>query len=859
MKKVLSLIIAALTLAFSAQAFAETYEHNKAVEYMYLLSLTSEEAEDFRGDSFLTREEAAVILTRLVCDEPASGAVIRDVSSDRSTHGYIANAVSRGFLSLNDGYFYPLRPVTAEDFEKALLNILGYGAAEGTGAYKSAKRSINSGIGVEDSAEITRLAAAEMILNALDMKMLEAVYTADMGFKMSDDTLLDRYLEEKEMLLSYGVLEATYRANINGDEPCEEGYIVIDSVSYIYDGEKDITPYIGKNIDYSVFDVNNRPAVRFVYSNNNTEYTIDAQLAVKLDDSGFKYEKENTTKTVRFSDDVIFVYNNYEAAGFTYDDMLIQNGSYTLIDNDEDNKIDVVIISEYESFVVKDISVSLGAIYLMDGYTYKNRSVIRTMSDDEEYECFIVNKDGQPIEIGEIERYNSVTVIGDKTEKYINIIVNNEKPYMAPTGFDEDYVIFGERVFRMMRDDEGYPVVEFTLGMYANYIIDAYGNIIGYEETLDSRSYGYVTRVAVNETEDGGWLKLISGGVRTRKENADKYARPEYIIGNADFKSVNFAAAVKLDNKKIEDFNELSRVVGKAVSYKIDEEGNIYSIETLDAGMNNNEKSFNADISAFGGLFYIDDNTKIICCPEDADAREEDYFTTIDLKNGQKYAIVGYDIDEDTKVAKAAVIVEDMVIDTAGVITKSTKGAIVEKLKNVYDEAESELLYEISLWFNGKNQVLYVCDNDAVREIASKLKFGDVIYYSTNALGLIDNIEYVASLGGEQKAFHTDKRGSEEKIFGTLYTVGRRELSEMTNTEINSFGVSLSGSGTDRVDFIVENTATPNMYRLDNRNKTIQAIEIRDTAPFNEFAEDADNIFIAKKNSLITTIITVQQ
>jgi len=209
-------------------------------------------------------------------------------------------------------------------------------------------------------------------------------------------------------------------------------------------------------------------------------------------------------------------------------------------------------------------------------------------------------------------------------------------------------------------------------------------------------------------------------------------------------------------------------------------------------------------------------------------------------------------------VAKAAVIVEDMVIDTAGVITKSTKGALVEKLKNVYDEAEGELLYEISLWFNGKNQVLYVCDNDAVREIASKLKFGDVIYYSTNALGLIDNIEYVASLGGNAATFHTDKRGSEEKIFGTLYTVGRRELSEMTNTEINSFGVSLSGKGTDRVDFIVENTATPKMYRLDNRNKTIQAIEIRDTAPFNEFAEDADKVFIAKKNSIITTIITVQ-
>ena len=39
---------------------------------MYLLSLTSETAENFRGDSFLTREEAAVILSRLVCDEPSS-------------------------------------------------------------------------------------------------------------------------------------------------------------------------------------------------------------------------------------------------------------------------------------------------------------------------------------------------------------------------------------------------------------------------------------------------------------------------------------------------------------------------------------------------------------------------------------------------------------------------------------------------------------------------------------------------------------------------------------------------------------------------------------------------------------------
>ena len=736
--------------------------------------------------------------------------------------------------------------------------MLGYASAEGTGAYKSAASNIIKGIGVKNAAEITRLEAAKMVYNALNMKLLEAVYSSDMGFKMSDETLLDWYLEEREMLLSHGILEATYRANINGDEPVDEGYIVIDSQSLLYDGEKDITEYIGRNVDYSVFDINSRPTVRFVYSNNNTEYLVDAELAVNISDNGFKYEKDNSTKTVRFSDDVIFVYNNYEAAGFSYEDMLIKNGSYILIDNDEDNKIDVVMISEYESFVVKDISVSLGAIYLKEGYTYQGRGVIRTTSNDEDYKCFIVNKDGQPIDISDIAEFDSVTVIGDRTEKYVNVIVNNEKPYMAPTGFDEDYVYFDEKVYRIVKDDEGYPLVEFTLGMYANYIIDAYGNIIGFEETLESRSYGYVTRVAINETEDGGWMKLIVGGVRTQKENSDKYARPEYIIGNSDYKSVNFAAVVKLNDKKIEDFTELTVVDGKAVSYKLDENGDIYNIEILASNMSNKDKSFNSDISAFGGLFYIDDSTKIICCPEDANARNEDYFTTIDLKNGQKYAIVGYDIDEDTKIAKAAVIVEDMVIDTAGVITKSTKGALVEKLKTVYDEAEGELLYEVNLWSNGSGKTLYVCDNDAVRAIVAKLKFGDVIYYSTNALGLIDNVEFVASLGGSQKEFHEDKRGSNEKIFGTLYTVGRRELSEVTNTEINSFGVSLSGKGTDRIDYIVENVDTPKMYRLDNRNKTIQAIEIRDTAPYNEFAEDADKIFIAKKNSIISTIITVQ-
>ena len=858
MKKILSLIITVLSLAFSVQAFADTYEHNKAVEYMYLLSLTSESAENFRPDSFLTREEAAVILSRLVVADPSSGSVIRDVASDRSTHGYISNAVSRGFLTLKDGYFYPLRPVSSQEFQKALLNVLGYSFAEGTGAYKSAAANIIKGIGVKNAAEITRLEAAKMVYNALDMKMLEAVYSADMGFKLSDETLLDRYLEEKEMLLSYGILEATYRANINGDKPCDEGYIVIDSVSYSYDGEEDITPYIGRNVDYAVYDINSRPTVRTVYANNNTEYSVDAELVIRIDADGLRYEKESSAKTVRFSDSVRYVYNNYEASGFSYDDMLIKNGSYTLIDNDEDNKMDVVIISEYESFVVKDISVSLGAIYLMDGYTYQGRSVVRTTSNDEEYECFLVNKDGQPIEIGDITKYDSITVIGDRTEKYVNVIVNNERPYMAPTGFDEDYVFFDDKVYRIVKDDEGYPLVEFTLGMYANYIIDAFGNIIGFEETLDSRSYGYVTRVAINETEDGGWLKLIVGGARTQKENSDKYARPEYIIGNADFKSVNFAATVKLNDKKLEDITDLTKAEGQAVSYKLDESGNIYNIEILTSAMTDKEKSFNSDISAFGGLFYIDDNTKIICRPEDKDARNEDYFTTIDLKNGQKYTIVGYDIDEDTKVAKAAVIVEDMVIDTAGVITKSTKGALVEKLKTVYDEAEGELLYEVNLWHNGKNQVLYVCDNDAVREIASKLKFGDVIYFSTNALGLIDNIELVASLGGNQKAFHTDSRGANEKIFGTLYTVQRRELSEATNTEINGFGVSLSGKGTDRVDFIVENTQTPKLYRLDTRNKSIQVIEIRDTAPFNEFALDADKVFIAKKNSIISTIITVQ-
>ena len=152
---------------------------------------------------------------------------------------------------------------------------------------------------------------------------------------------------------------------------------------------------------------------------------------------------------------------------------------------------------------------------------------------------------------------------------------------------------------------------------------------------------------------------------------------------------------------------------------------------------------------------------------------------------------------------------------------------------------------------------VYSSGRDAVDDIIKTLGFGDVIYYSTNSKGLADNVQLVAELSGK-KPFAKELRGSGERMFGTLYTIAKKELSRDINAEINSFGISVKGDGTDICEYTVEDTKMPQVYFVDTENRTIRTVSVEDLAAYSEYGSDAMMLLAAKKNYAVSCIVAVR-
>ncbi len=227
MKKVLGLFLAAAMCFFSVSAFAYTDYADVEEEYVEITDVLSslkvmEGFEDgsFRPDDTLTRSEAAAIIVRLLGDgekdEIFEETVFSDVDESHWAAGYIAVAKEKGIINgMGDGTFDPEGFVTYHQFVKMLVCALGYEpvadandgwsaggylyAAHLTGLIKSA--NVNNWVlekGVD--APVTRIIAAEMVYNALEIELLDEsdYYTGINGTCWphydDDETILTEYL-----------------------------------------------------------------------------------------------------------------------------------------------------------------------------------------------------------------------------------------------------------------------------------------------------------------------------------------------------------------------------------------------------------------------------------------------------------------------------------------------------------------------------------------------------------------------------------------------------------------------------------------------------------------------------------------
>ncbi len=346
MKKVLSLILAmamilsSFSFAFALPSDVEGTEYENAVARLAALDIiVGYEDGTFRPGNSITRAEFAAIAIRMLgMEDIANGSVANTKFPDvRVTHwasGYINLASARGIIvGYSDGTFKPEDQVTYSEAITMLIRLLGYEPAlnsnEWPSNYLTKASEIGLTLGVKFNYNDPAKRGVVSILSnkALDIDLMDLaeVTSGDQTWKITDYTLLTKYLNVFELEDAYVVETASHSlTKLDADEVkirTEEGktftFKMIESI--------DADALLGHEVTVFVRDTDTDGKIEddeLVISIQDTtdprdviayDYIVDITKSdednYKIKDGGIEIALDETDDEFELAEDAIVFYN----------------------------------------------------------------------------------------------------------------------------------------------------------------------------------------------------------------------------------------------------------------------------------------------------------------------------------------------------------------------------------------------------------------------------------------------------------------------------------------------------------------------------------------------------------------------
>ena len=414
LKKVLALVLAfacAFTM-FAGAAFTDSADIKVDTEVVdTLVSLGVVNGYDdgsFKPNGTVTRAEMAKMIYVLRTGNSDASAYNDDKTSftDIGSHwarGYIKYCQSLGIIAgKSNTKFCPNDKVTAQEAAKMLLVTLGYDATKAglTGAGWASKTNaladengLLEDVNTSFTSACPRQYAAQLIYNAIDAKTVvwrDNTYTDESAVGYPNKTVGEKYMSLSK---AEGVLVASGKTGINGQSTAKEDNLGVNVLAsnektYNYEADvtftkvaKDYTALLGqvvkvlyKNGDkskvYGVFatDDNN------VLAGNSAD--LEKKTATKVKFDGTEYDVAATTYVtvngVKKDDKTLAEYAD------VYKDTA---ATFSLVDNDDDDKYDVLTI--VAPSVVKVTYAGSTSITAGKSYKYADENIADGIKKDD--------------------------------------------------------------------------------------------------------------------------------------------------------------------------------------------------------------------------------------------------------------------------------------------------------------------------------------------------------------------------------------------------------------------------------------------------------------------------------------------
>lgn len=664
-KRIISLvlmlsIIAASTVFASSDAGSVQMDIGKnAYDFLKAVGALDVNELAYDADMKITRAHFVKLALHLSNDAPnvlvSNDEVFADVNADTQYEAYIEKAYRLGHISGAPGLnFNPDETITLSQAVKIIVSILGYGQmAELRGGYPNGyfyiaqELKLLTGLGVNASVGLSMNDAMVLMHNASKANILRQVsYGDNMDFEAKDG--INLLSERHEIKSVEGIVNANPYTEIYAqDSGLEKGRIKLDDVVYTAAYEK-VLDYIGKRVTLYYIDDGASYAKNAVYAEISEDNIIVNAKAGSLEADGRNirvYDENDNYKSYSLSVGVSYIVNNKMMSMTPAELCDINCGDITLISNNDDKVIDVIIVSKYDNMVAEGVDPTSGVIITKDG------SIFEVDSDSSDY-TVILEKDGYPATINDIKCDDSLLVSASSGRGFgfIKILASSKKLSGTFSEIGDDYVVANGNTYSLC----GLSSSELVLGTNYTVYLNAFGEICCVKNNKDV-VYGFLYGIAKATmqkpkckifTENNRWVEL---------DFADKVKYTDHVAYNGSKLSGDDLYLV---------LSNLGDSYKQMVRYSVNENAQLISLElassdyTLgaldtDYAHDNNvfRKSYDGTIkyysaNTFGCKFFVDDHTKVFVIPSSLEESKFKVRSISVFTNDEEYAVTAYDIDD---------------------------------------------------------------------------------------------------------------------------------------------------------------------------------------------------------------------
>ena len=853
LKKVLALVVV-FAMMLSTVAFAGSFpdvaddaDYASAIETLAAMGFfKGDDNGNFNPDATITRAEYAVIVCRLLGIEgSATGKCDFTDAADHWATGYIKMANQYGIVKgYGDGNFGPDDAVKYEEAVKMLVCALGYEPmATSKGGYPTGYIAVASQIGLLDGVSgaaqgtgAARNIVATMTYNALDIPVMEQTgFGTDISYeimKKNDDHDKSTLLTKMGIYKLGGTILANSKVDYSGSNNKTDAGKIYFAMDDDYDCPESALAFKNDNqtvrnhtFEAGLTDAEDLVATSVILyvSKVSGKWTVQAAeidgdntntLVIKAGDLNdtekdltkgdkakpyIRYYKDGVTSgdgtKVNLNGNYVAAWNNNIAdlTALTSD----VSATVEFIDWDNDNKYDIVKVSEYMHLIADKVDEKKGTIETLQG----TRIDLDINNDD----AIVSIKDanGKALEISDIAKGDVLALlITSKDEKAVRPKLNYAKAnYEAldivvlkdstVTGAVKEYDADGSDL-TISVDGKDYDVATGDAGIYnkskidlqaeGTFYIGINGDIVGFEgDKLTFDNYGLILSAYTSSnkstapqvtimTKEGKEVTYdFASSVRFVNPNTGKYIKEntkdkassdlvssfekttwKNVLSTSKEIRNSFNDAFTDELDEITEANRSAEVAKRLITFKLNSNNEIVEVtpastdkvttEDVDFGIASTtatKETYKANGQKLGKYLLADDAVIFdvdFDNPSSTKVGDVSYFV-----DDNDYTALLYNKDDDGYYGAVAIVAADAVFeDGAGL-------AIVEsKRDTMVDDKE---VTKVVAYKDGEKVELIFDDDEYTQKYSDvapeDFAIGTVFMYTANAEGLVSKYAVV--------------------------------------------------------------------------------------------------------------------